>query len=87
MSPYRLAAHLTSAFAIYATLVWTTLSISHPTPILAQLANAATAASAAAGPVITSAGSQAVAAGAALLRSRALPVAALVGITAISGVW
>lgn len=25
VSPYRLAAHLVSAFAIYATLVWTTL--------------------------------------------------------------
>lgn len=32
VSPYRLAAHLTSAFAIYATLVWTTLSIAFPAP-------------------------------------------------------
>lgn len=30
VSPYRLTAHLTSAFAIYATLVWTTLSIVTP---------------------------------------------------------
>jgi len=32
VSPYRLAAHLTSAFAIYATLVWTTLSVAFPHP-------------------------------------------------------
>jgi len=30
VSPYRLAMHLTSAFAIYATLVWTTLSLAFP---------------------------------------------------------
>lgn len=34
VSPYRLAAHLTSAFAIYSILLWTTLSIRRPQPIL-----------------------------------------------------
>ena len=32
VSSYRLAAHLTSAFAIYATMVWTTLSVAFPNP-------------------------------------------------------
>ncbi len=32
VSPYRLAAHLTSAFAIYATLVWTALGVAVPYP-------------------------------------------------------
>ena len=32
VSSYRLAAHLTSAFAIYATMVWTTLSVAFPHP-------------------------------------------------------
>jgi cytochrome c oxidase assembly protein subunit 15 len=68
VSPYRLAAHLTSAFAIYTTLVWTTLSLAHPTPALAAAAPAAAAAAAA-------------------LRRRALPLAALVGVTAVSGAF
>jgi cytochrome c oxidase assembly protein subunit 15 len=68
VSPYRLAAHLTSAFAIYATLVWTSLSLWQPVP-----------ASTAAPP--------ATAAAAALLRRRALPLAALVGVTAASGAF
>ncbi|KAL4553018.1 hypothetical protein Ndes2526B_g02906 [Nannochloris sp. 'desiccata'] len=32
VSSYRLAAHLTSAFAIYATMIWTTLSVAFPYP-------------------------------------------------------
>lgn len=32
VSAYRLAAHLTSAFAIYATMVWTTLQVAFPHP-------------------------------------------------------
>ncbi len=32
VSPYRLAAHLTSAFAIYTTLVWTALGVAVPYP-------------------------------------------------------
>lgn len=32
MSPYRLAAHLTSAFAIYTGLFWTALSVVMPEP-------------------------------------------------------
>jgi cytochrome c oxidase assembly protein subunit 15 len=34
VSSYRLAAHLTSAFAIYATMVWTTLSVAFPNPLV-----------------------------------------------------
>lgn len=34
VSPYRLAAHLTSAFVIYSYLLWTTLSLRTPVPIL-----------------------------------------------------
>jgi cytochrome c oxidase assembly protein subunit 15 len=68
VSPYRLAAHLTSAFAIYATLVWTTLSLASPAAALA-----------AAPPAVASA--------AAALRARALPLAALVGVTAVSGAF
>ena len=30
MSPYRLAAHLTSAAVIYGTLLWTSLSLAYP---------------------------------------------------------
>lgn len=46
VSPYRLAAHLTSAFAIYCTLLWTTLSLAAPTaPVMtASLAETAGAA-------------------------------------------
>ena len=32
VSAYRLAAHLTSAFAIYATMIWTTLQVAFPHP-------------------------------------------------------
>jgi cytochrome c oxidase assembly protein subunit 15 len=34
VSPYRLAAHLTSAAVIYCTLLWTSLSLAYPTPAL-----------------------------------------------------
>lgn len=36
MSPYRLAAHLTSAFAIYTGLFWTALSVVMPEPLAAE---------------------------------------------------
>ncbi|GBF94603.1 hypothetical protein Rsub_06718 [Raphidocelis subcapitata] len=68
VSPYRLAAHLTSAFAIYATLAWTTLTLAAPASALAAAPPAAAAAAAA-------------------LRRRALPLAALVGVTAVSGAF
>jgi cytochrome c oxidase assembly protein subunit 15 len=68
VSPYRLAAHLTSAFAIYTTLAWTALSLAGPASALAGAAPA-------------------VAAGAASLRARALPLAGLVGLTAVSGAF
>lgn len=38
MSPYRLAAHLTSAFAIYCGLFWTALSVVMPEPPTESLA-------------------------------------------------
>jgi len=43
VSPYRLAAHLVSAFTIYATLAWTTLDLAHPKPLLAGLSQEAAA--------------------------------------------
>ena len=36
VSPYRLAAHLTSAFAIYTGLLWTALSVVMPEPLAAE---------------------------------------------------
>jgi heme a synthase len=68
VSPYRLAAHLTSAFAIYTTLLWTTLGVAVPGPL-----------SATAGAVAAKA--------AAALRHRALPLSALIGVTAVSGAF
>ena len=44
VSPYRLAAHLGSAFTIYAVLLWTTLSLAVPQPVLARSGEAALAA-------------------------------------------
>ncbi len=44
VSPYRLAAHLGSAFAIYAVLLWTTLSLALPESPLARSTDAALAA-------------------------------------------
>lgn len=66
VSPYRLAGHLTCAFVIYTTLLWTTLSLVNP------VATAST---------VSAAQQKALA----LLRSRGLPVAALIAITAVSG--
>ena len=66
MSPYRLAAHLTSAFAIFGGLLWTALSVWHPAGVAAGAS--ATAQHAAAS-----------------LRRWALPVTALVALTACSG--
>lgn len=66
VSPYRLAAHLTSAFVIYSGLFWTSLNLFYP---LSATAKAPTLA----------------ASGAAALRKAAHPLAALIGITAVSG--
>lgn len=66
VSPYRLAAHLTSAFIIYSLILWTGLTVAMPRPpaeTALQLAAAARA------------------------RALAHPVAALVGVTAISGAF
>lgn len=65
VSPYRLAAHLTSAFAIYSGLFWTALSV--VTPHSTASGEAARAAM--------------------RVRRLAVPVAALVGITAVSGAF
>ena len=51
VSPYRLAAHLASAFTIYALLAWTTLSLAFPVSSAgaAELSSAAAQALAALG--------------------------------------
>lgn len=68
VSPYRLASHLTSAFAIYALMVWTTLSTAFPVPL--------------------SVGKDKVALSAiSKLRSKAIPFAALLSVTALSGAF
>jgi heme a synthase len=66
VSPYRLAAHLASAFVIYGTLVWTTLEVAMPRGIWTAAA-ASTAVS--------------------TLRRRALPVTAVIALTASSGAF
>ncbi|CAL4963857.1 unnamed protein product [Urochloa decumbens] len=66
VSPYRLAAHLTSAFAIYCGILWTALSVVMPYPPT---------------------GSMNWVNGAAKIRKLAIPVSAVVGITAISGAF
>lgn len=66
VSPYRLAGHLASAFIIYGSLLWTTLTLALPTPT-------------------TISGSRQAAAGALALRRHALPLTALIGLTALSG--
>lgn len=83
VSPYRLAAHLTSAFAIYATLVWTTLDLARPSPLLSSVAASAKEATHAA----LSAAAKHQAAAAAALRARVLLLSLLVGVTAISGAF
>ena len=49
MSPYRLAAHLTSAAVIYGTLLWTCLSLAYP---LSTAAAAPASSAAAAGAAV-----------------------------------
>eukprot|EP00873_Tetraselmis_striata_P022529 jgi/Tetstr1/442793/TSEL_030877.t1 len=70
VSPYRLAGHLASAFAIYTTLVWTTLSVASPTPLLASFQEQ---------PKVLQAALK--------LRRLAHPLAALIGVTALSGAF
>ena len=68
VSPYRLAAHLTSAFAIYSILAWTTMNLAFPKPVIESLSQSSKQA---------------------LLKVRgmAIPLSALVGVTAISGAF
>lgn len=68
VSPYRLAAHLTSAAIIYGTLLWTTLSLAYPLS-----------------PAATLTAGNAAQAGVNTLRQRALPMAVLIAVTALSG--
>lgn len=46
VSPYRLAAHLMSAFTIYAVLLWTTLGVALPVPLAATAPSACVGAAA-----------------------------------------
>lgn len=70
VSPYRLAAHLTSAFAIYSGLVWQTLNLAMPESAAA---------------VTLAAGDGAAHAACAALKGKLHPLAMLVGVTALSG--
>ncbi len=64
VSPYRLAAHLTSAFAIFTGLAWTAMSLAQPVPLAAASASAAAALQALRGRLLPVAGLVAVTAGA-----------------------
>ena len=80
VSPYRLAAHLVSAFTIYSGLVWTALDLARPTSLLASTAvSLAGAAPASAATAAAAAGRSA--------RAMVLPFAVLVGVTASSGAF
>ena len=72
VSPYRLAAHLTSAFAIYAVMVWTTLSTAFPKPLSM---------------VMHENGSKSALQAMARLRGRVVPFAGLLSVTALSGAF
>jgi len=70
VSPYRLASHLSTAFVIYAGIVWTGLTVLREAPLLAA-------------PTVT-----AEQLGAAMrIRSLAMPLGALVAVTAASGAF
>lgn len=43
VSPYRLAGHLVSAFAIFATLTWTAFDLGSPTPLIRSSGSSAVA--------------------------------------------
>jgi len=73
VSPYRLATHLTCAFAIYSALLWTTLDVLFPRPSAGAGGSGALPA--------------AVLAAARRARAAAHPLAALVGVTAVSGAF
>jgi len=68
VSPYRLATHLTSAFAIFTALFWTFLTLRSPAPLMTK---------------VDLAGAQAMRA----VRRRALPLAGLISLTAVSGAF
>lgn len=73
VSPYRLAAHLTSAFAIYATLLWSTLQVCLPETNAMQRAQDLNL--------------REVALAGAKLRRLLVPLGCLVSVTAVSGAF
>jgi cytochrome c oxidase assembly protein subunit 15 len=76
VSPYRLATHLTGAFAIYAAMFWTTLDVWFPNPSLDFSKSSARSSSGEASLKTLRAAS-----------TRAKALAALVGATALSGAY
>lgn len=72
VSPYRLAAHLTSAFVIYATLLWTTLSVAFPQTAMQKAQELGLAEACKSGKK---------------LRGVLIPFALLVSVTAVSGAF
>lgn len=75
VSPYRLAAHLTSAFAIYAVMVWTTLSTAFPKPLSMIVQESGSATSVSAVRAMSK------------LRGLVVPFAGLLSVTALSGAF
>ena len=83
VSPYRLATHLTGAFTIYVAMLWTTLDVWFPTPpVIRHAAEYA-------GAVLNrnTPGASQVLGAARHARAVAHPLAALVGVTALSGAY
>lgn len=100
MSPYRLATHLTSAFAIFTALFWTFLTLRSPAPLMTKVSLARAPAASlrisaartyrdgrhqfnCTNPQVDLAGAQAMRA----VRRRALPLAGLISLTAVSGAF
>lgn len=78
VSPYRLAAHLTSAFAIYAVMVWTTLSTALPEPLSVAIQKMQK---------MQGIGGDSAVRAMSRLRARVIPFAGLLSVTALSGAF
>lgn len=92
VSPYRLATHLTGAFTIYVAMLWTTLDVMYPTPpVVRRAAELASRGVASLGLNRNTPGaataSQQVLGAARRARAAVHPLAALVGVTALSGAY
>ena len=92
VSPYRLATHLTGAFTIYVAMLWTTLDVMYPTPpVVRRAAEFASRGVASLGLNRNTPGaattSHQVLGAARRARAAAHPLAALVGVTALSGAY